>query len=140
MAAIAVPYEVCEEEDKVAPHFVVRSSALRVTQPTSPASISIATEGNVGHGPGLPGRDSGRAIFPACLCRPSISAFPSLFPVHSDGWERAVGVRNQDTEPCLTIACARRDHDKGHPCQANGAPGNSSPAAVLTFMAKGACS
>jgi len=139
MAAIAVPYEVCEEEDK-APHFVVRSSAVRVTQPTSPASISIATESDAGDGLGFPGRDSGRAFFPACLCRPSISAFPSLFPVHSDGRERAVGVRNQDTEPCLTIACARRNHDKGHPCQANGAPGNSSRAAVLTFMAKGACS
>jgi hypothetical protein len=140
MAAIAVPDEVCEEEDQMAPHFAVRSSAVRVTQPTSPASISAATEGDVCDGPGFPGRDSGRAFFPARLCRPSISAFPSLFPVHSDGRERAVGVRNQDTEPCLTMACARRDHEKGRPCKANGAPGNSPRAAVLTFMAKGACS
>ncbi len=140
MAAIAVPYEVCAEEDKVAPHFVVRSSAVRVTQPSSPASISIVTEGDVGDGLGFPGRDSGRAFFPACLCQPSISAFPSLFPVHSDGRERAVGVRNQDTEPCLTMACARRGHDKGRPCKANGTTGNSPRAAVLTFMAKGACS
>ena len=124
MAAIAVPYEVCEEEGKMAPHFVVRSSALRVTQSTSPASISAATEGYVYGGLSFPGRDSERAFFPARLCRPSISAFPPLFPVHSDGRERAVGVRNQDTEPCLTMACARRDHEKGRPCKANGAPGN----------------
>ena len=140
MAAIAVPDEVCEEEGKMAPHFVVRSSAARVTRPTSPASISAATEGDVCDGPSFPGRDSGRAFLPARLCQPSISAFPSLFPVHSDGWERAAEVRNQDTEACLTMACARRDHDKGRPCKANGAPGNSSRAAVLTFMAKGACS
>src|SRR5450755_4628577 len=106
MAAIAVPYEVCEEEGKMAPHFVVRSSALRVTQSTLPASISAATEGYVYGGLSFPGRDSERAFFPARLCRPSVSAFPSLFPVHSAGRERAVGVRNQDTEPCLTMACA----------------------------------
>ena len=140
MAAIAVPYEVCEEEGKMAPHIVLRSLAVRVPQPTSHASISAATEGDVRDGPGFSGRDSGRAFFPARLCQPSISAFPSLFPVHSDGRERAVGVRNQDTEPCLTLAGARRDHDKGRPCQANGAPGDSPRAAVLTFMAKGACS
>ena len=32
MAAIAVPDEVCEEEGMMAPHFVVRSSAVRVTR------------------------------------------------------------------------------------------------------------
>ena len=140
MAAIAVPYEVCEGEGKLPPGFVVRSSAIRVTQPASPASIPVATEGDGCGGTGFPGRVSGRAFFPARLSRPSISAFSSLFPVHSDGWERAAEVRNQDTEACLTMACARRDHDKGRPCKANGAPGNSSRAAVLTFMVKGACS
>ena len=140
MAAITVPYEVCEGEGKMTPHIVVRSLAVRVTQPTSPSSISAATEGDVRDGPGFPGRDSGCAFFRARLCRSSISAFPSLFPIHSDGRERAVGLRNQDTEPCLTMAGARRDHDKGRPCQANGAPGDSSRAAVLTFMVKGACS
>ena len=140
MAAIAVPYEVCEEEGRMAPHFAVSASAVSVTQPISPANISVATEGDGCDGLSFPGRDSARAFFRARLCRPPISPFSSLFPVHSDGRERAVGVRNQDTEPCLTMACARRDPDKGRPCKANGAPGNSPRAAVLTFMAKGACS
>ena len=80
MAAIAVPHEVCEEEGNMAPHFVVRYSALRVARPTSPASIPTATEGDVRDGPSRPGRDSEWAFFPARLCRPSIAPSPRYSP------------------------------------------------------------
>ena len=117
MAAIAVPNEVCEGEGKMTPHIVVRSLAERVTQPTSPASISAATEGDVRDGPGFPGRDSGRAF--SRLASAGVNKrLPLAIPVNSDGRERAVGLGNQDTGRVLPwlvpgatttrVVCAKR--------------------------------
>ena len=145
MAALVVPCEVRRGEGKSAPGIGVRPflsgearSASPVwtgfatavgANPTPPASIYAVTDGDICGKPGL---------LPKLYA--AISRFSPAIPGHS--WCRVgmAGGPYRGVRPCLTMASARMNLDKRFPGKANGAPGNFSPAAVLTFMAKGACS
>jgi hypothetical protein len=145
MAALVVLCEVRGREAKAAPHFGVRrlySEGVRPASsawagcvspdgvyPAPPASIYMVTDGDICGKPGL---------LPAPYA--AISRYSTTIPGHS--WCRVgmTGGPYRGPRPCLTMASARKNPDKRFPCKANGEPGNSSPAAVLTFMAKGACS
>ena len=69
-----------------------------------------------------------------------ISRFSTPIPGHSRCRVGMTGVPYRGSRPCLTMASARNSPDKRLPGKANDEPGNFSPAVVLTFMAKGACS
>lgn len=129
MAALVVPCEVRRGVGKTAPGIGVQFFFPRWVRVAPPASIYTVTDGDICAEMNLSGANH------AAIC-----CFSTTIPGHSYGWVGMTGVPYRDSRPCLTMASARKDPDKRFPGKANGGPGNSSPAAVLTFMAKGACS
>lgn len=143
MAALAVPCEVCGGEGKATPGLAVCRPFCQgphPVHPTSPASITTVTDGDIYGGTGLSPLDWPDAIHLVSPPSAAIGHFSTSIPGHS--WVRAgmTGVPYRGAQACLTMASARSAPDTRFPCKANGEPGHSSRAAVHTFMAKGACS
>jgi hypothetical protein len=129
MAALVVPCEVRRADGKTAPGFGVQFFFPRGVRAAPPASICTVTDGDICGEKDL-----------SVANNAAISCFSTTIPGHSYGWVGMTGVPYRDSRSCLIMASARKDPDKRFPGKANGGHGNSSPAAVLTFMAKGACS
>ena len=129
MAALVVPCEVRRGVGQATPGFGVQNRFPSGVRAAPPASIYTVTDGDIC------GQTRLSLANHAAICR-----FSTTIPGHSCGRVGMTGVPYRDSRPCLTMASARKDPDKGFPVKANGGSGNSSPAAVLTFMAKGACS
>lgn len=129
MAALVVPCEVRRGVGRTAPGFGIQCAVPNGVRAAQPASIYTVTDGDI-YGEMYLSRANHAAI-----CR-----FSTTIPGHSCGRVGMTGVPYRDSRPCFTMASVRKDPDKRFPVKANGGPGNSSPAAVLTFMAKGACS
>ena len=126
MAALVVPCQVRRGEGYAVPGFTVGNSFLRQVQSIPPASICAVTDGD----------KCGESIISGA----AISRFSISIPDHSCGRVGVTGVPYRGLRLCLTMASARKDLDKRFPVKANGGTGYFVPAAVLTFMAKGACS
>lgn len=129
MAALVVPGEVRRGVGGIASACGVRFAASTGAGVAPPASICAVTDGDV----------CGEMTL-SIVISAAIRCFSTTIPGHSYGWVGKPGVPYRDSRPCLIMASARKDPDKRFPGKANGEPGNSSPAAVLTFMAEGACS
>ena len=129
MASLVVPCEVRRGVGQTAPGFGVQFAFPSGVRAAPPARIYAVTDGDIC------GEMYLSQVNGAAIC-----CFSTTIPGHSCGRVGKAGVPYRDSRPCLSMASARKDHDKRFPVKANGAPGNSSPAAVLTFMAKGACS
>jgi hypothetical protein len=129
MAALVVPGEVRRGVGGTAPGFGVQFAFPSGVGAAPPARIYTATDGDICGGMYLSLANS------AAIC-----CFSTTIPGHSCGRAGKSGVPYRDSRSCLIMASARKNPDKRFPGKANGGPGNSSPAAVLTFMAKGACS
>jgi hypothetical protein len=133
MTALVVACEVRRGEGTIIPDCGIRRAFPDTKRPV--ALVRAAATSSGGAYPAPPA-----SIYAVTDGDAAISRFSMSIPGHS--WYRAgmTGVPYRGSRLCLTMASARNSPDKGFPGKANDEPGNFSPAVVLTFMAKGACS
>ena len=133
MTALVVPCEVRRGEGRI-----TQNCGIRRAFPDTKGSVSLVRVGATSSGGTY--RAPPASIYAVTDGDAAISRFSTSIPGHS--WCRVgmTGVPYRGSRLCLTMASARNRPDKGLAGKANDEPGNFSPAVVLTFMAKGACS